>query len=194
MVASSGSILLAQDDDSASEIFFNEPKTEAGFLFSMAETGSGFGVFFAMPFGNLFHTGLILDGYFLRDPKQVEIADPIYGGVYSLNKVNNVYLIDLFLTLKRRIFAEDMDDSVRPFLSAGFGPVVGLNYPEIDILPNQKMVTMGGFFGGGVDITFDVRYFISVRAQYRIIPFSDRLGVTDNHSMFELRFEVGKRF
>ena len=95
---------------------------------------------------------------------------------------------------RKVLVAEDMDDSVRPFLTGGFGPIAGYNFPEIDELPDQSSWTFGGFVGAGVDITFDVKYFISTKAQYRIASFPDRLGVTDNHSMFELRFELGRRF
>jgi len=186
--------VFAQKEDPASDLYFKEAKKEAGFIFSMAEYGSGFGAFMVWPFGSKFHAGLTFDAYFLRDPKQIEIADPYYGGYYSYNKVNNVYLFNLFITVKRRFFAEDVDDSVRPFLSAGFGPIAGYNFPEIEELPDQSSWTLGGYAGAGVDITFDVKYFISARAQYRIASFPERLGVTSNHSMFELRFELGRRF
>jgi hypothetical protein len=96
--------------------------------------------------------------------------------------------------LKRRFFAEDMDDSFRPFLSAGFGPIFGMNFPEVDDLENQYRWTAGGFIGGGVDISVDVKYLVSIKAQYRFMPFSKILGETSDHSMFELRFELGRRF
>jgi hypothetical protein len=160
----------------------------------MAESGSGAGAFFSLPFGTLFHAGIALDALFLRDSKQFEYIDPYYGYTYQMNKINNVYIFDMQFTVKRRLFAEDLDDSFRPFLTGGIGPVFGMNFPEDDSLPDQYEWSFGGFVGGGADITFDKKYFVGIRGQYRIIPFSKRLGETKNHTMFELRIELGKRF
>jgi len=173
--------------------YYNGPKKEAGFVFSMAETGTGFGAFIVWPFSQVYHAGVTFDAFFIRDSRQFEYVD-YYGNFYSINDVNNVYLFDLMITIKRRFFAEDMDDSFRPFLSAGFGPIFGMNFPEVDELENQYGWTAAGFVGGGVDISVDVKYIVSIKAQYRIVPFSKILGETSNHSMFELRFELGRRF
>ena len=187
-------LLKAQHEDDFKDDIYEENKTEGGLVFSMAESGSGAGAFWGFPFGSVFHAGLTLDAFFLRDSKQVEYVDPYYGGYYQMNKVNNVYIFDLQVAIKRRLFAEDLDDSFRPFLSGGFGPVFGMNFPEDDNLKDQYEWSFGGFVGGGADITFDKKYFIGVRGQYRILPFSRRLGETNNQSMFELRIELGRRF
>ena len=189
------STLLAQDRaNTYSKEKFEKIRTEAGLVFAMAETGSGGGAFLSLPFGSLFHAGIAVDVYFLRDSKQIEYADPYYGGVYQMNKINNVYIFDMQFTVKRRLFAEDLHDSFRPFLTGGLGPVFGMNHPEDKSLPKQYEWSIGGFVGGGADITFDKKYFVGVRGQYRIIPFSQRIGETNNHTMFELRLEVGWRF
>lgn len=187
------STALAQDENNAySKQKFEQISTEAGLVFTMTESGSGAGAFFALPFGSLFHAGIAFDAFSLRDSKQVEYST--YYGVYQMNKVNNVYIFDFQVTVKRRLFAEDLDDGFRPFLTGGFGPVFGMNFPEDDSLPDQYEWSFGGFLGGGADITFDKKYFVGLRGQYRIIPFSRRLGETKNHTMFELRFEIGRRF
>ncbi len=188
-------ITHAQDDlDSSEDDYLKQAKTEAGFVFTMAETGSGFGAFMALPFGSIYHVGAILDAYFLRDSKQFDYVDPYTGGLYSINDVNDVYIFDFMLTLKRRLFAEDMHDSFRPFIAGGFGPVFGMNFPEDDRFKDQRELSFGGFVGAGADVSVDRKFFISVRAQYRVLPFSKPLGERSNHSMFELRFEIGKRF
>ena len=187
-------IIQAQDRINPDEDeYLRQSKTEAGLIFTMAETGSGFGAFYAIPFGSIFHVGATLNAYFLRDSKQVEYVN-IYGYPRSINDVNNVMIFDAMITLKRRLFAEDLHDSFRPFITGGFGPVYGFNNPEDDLRQNQDEWSFGGFLGAGADVSVDKKFFISVRAQYRILPFSRRLGETSNHSMFELRFELGKRF
>jgi outer membrane protein W len=107
-----------------------------------------------------------------------------------------VYLFDAMLTLKKRFFAEDLHESFRPFLSGGIGPVYGMNFPEVDELHDQKAFTFGGFIGAGTDISMDNKFFAGIRVQYRFLPFSSPLGYgqNKNHSMVELRLELGKRF
>jgi len=187
-------VLSQEDSDLYSQDKYEKISTEGGLVFTMAESGSGGGAFFSLPFGSLFHAGVAVDVLFLRDSKQIEYRDPYYGGVYQMNKINNVYIFDFQISIKRRLFADDLDDSFRPFLSGGLGPVFGMNFPEDESKPDQYEWSIGGFVGGGADITFDKKYFVGVRGQYRMIPFSRRLGETKNHTMFELRFEIGRRF
>jgi hypothetical protein len=182
-------VINTQEDE-----YLRQAKTEAGLVFTMAETGSGFGAFYAIPFGATWHVGATINAYFLRDSKQFDYQDPYTGYMYSMNDVNNVYIFDAMITLKRRLWAEDMHDSFRPFLTGGFGPVFGFNNPEDERLPYQEEYSFGGFFGAGADVSVDKKFFISIRAQYRVLPFTRRLGETNNHSMFELRFELGRRF
>ena len=75
-----------------------------------------------------------------------------------------------------------------------------MNYPEYntDILGNptfdQFGWALGGFLGAGVDVDASTSFFMSIRAQYRIIPFAKKIGERKNHSMFELRFEFSNRY
>ena len=95
----------------------------AGFSFTMAETGSGIGGLIAWPIFQNTHLGLSLGAYFLRDEDEVTFYDPYYYSYpITLNKENNVYLFDFMVSVKRRFFADDLDASLRPFLTAGVGP------------------------------------------------------------------------
>ena len=174
-------------------LFKSQAKTEVGLVFSMAETGSGFGIFMALPTNIFYHIGITADVYFLRDSKQINYTD-YYGYQRVINKENDVYIFDLMATLKKRLFAEDIHDDFRPFITGGLGPVFGINFPEDDRLPNQKELTFGGFVGVGADITTSEKFFISVCTQYRIFPFFNPLGEATNHSMFEMQIKIGKRF
>jgi len=172
-----------------------------GLSFTMAETGSGLGLLMAWPIFNHTHLGANLGAYFLRDENELTYYDPYYYNTpITVNKENNVYLFDFTVSVKRRFFASDLDDSFRPFLTGGVGPYYGMNYPEYntDILGNptfdQFGWALGGFFGAGVDVDASTSFFMSIRAQYRIIPFAKKIGERKNHSMFELRFEFSNRY
>jgi hypothetical protein len=173
----------------------------AGFSFTMAETGSGIGGLMAWPVFENTHFGISLGAYFLRDEDELTFYDHYYYAYpITVNKENNVYLFDFMVSLKRRFFANDLDESLRPFLTAGVGPYYGMNFPEYNRdLQGNKTVdqfawALGGFVGAGVDVDASANFFISIRAQYRIIPFLEYIGERKNHSMFELRFEIGNRY
>jgi hypothetical protein len=171
----------------------------AGFSFTMAETGSGIGGLMAWPIYVNTHLGVGLGAYFLRDKGEYSGVN-YYGYPFTVGKENNVYLFDFMVSVKRRFFASDLDESLRPFLGAGVGPYYGMNFPEYseDLQGNktydQFAWALGGFIGAGVDVDASTNYFISIRAQYRIIPFREYIGERQNHSMFELRFEISNRY
>ena len=185
--------LIAQSEDDTPAL-----RNQIGMVFTMAETGSGLGGFIAWPLIAKIHFGFNIDAYFLRDSKQIDFQ--YFGTPVSINKKNNVYLFDAMITLKRRFFEDDLDESFRPFISGGVGPYYGMNFPEDDPTPgaeprpDEYRWTLGGFVGVGVDVTVNEKVFLGIRGQYRIIPFHQVLGERTNHSMFELRFEIGRRY
>jgi hypothetical protein len=191
------SICSAQPELVTEETLKLKHKRQAGVVLAMAETGSGIGGFMVWPvFGN-FHIGPTIDFFFLRDSRQIDYYDPYYNIPVSYGKENNAYLLDLLITVKRRFFRDSLDDSFRPFITGAAGFIYGMNFPEdIPDFPRRDefSLTFGGFFGAGVDICVGARNLVSVRAQYRVMPFTTRIGETSNHSMFELRFEIGQRF
>lgn len=175
-------------------------KNQRGFAYSLLETGSGLGFFYEMPIEGYIHLGFGFDAFMLRDKNQVEFISPWTGRPYSIGKENNVYLLDLMFSAKKRLFAEDFDDSFRPFVTAAVGPVFGMNFPEYDTdiegnkTHDQYRWTLGGIVGLGIDADVDGKYFFGFRLQYRIMPFSKQLGERQDHSMVDVRLEIGQRF
>jgi len=171
----------------------------AGFSFTMAEAGSGLGGFYDWPILTDTHLGVSLGAYFLRDKNQISYQD-YYGYYYEYGKENNVYLFDFMVSLKRRFFASDLDKSLRPFLVGGIGPYYGMNYPEYDtdlagnLTKDEFAWALGGYVGAGVDIDASANFYLGIRFNYRVIPFTERIGERKNHSMIELRFEIGNRY
>lgn len=169
-----------------------------GFVYSLLETGSGLGLFYEIPYDNYWHLGFDFDVIMLRDKNQLEYVS--YNGYqYTFNKKNNVFLFDLMVMGKKRLFARSFDDSFRPYLLGGFGPVYGVNFPEDNPVtkeeqPNQDSWILAGMVGLGIDADIDGGYYIGFRAQYRFMQFSKTIGETDDHSMVDIRFEIGQRF
>ena len=175
-----------------------EPKSETqwGGAFSVVESGSGLGIFYAKPLKGFYHIGLNFDAFMLRDSKQFEYYDP-YTGMYYTNRQNNVYLFDFLFTLKKRLLAYSIDDQFRPFVAVSAGPVFGMNFPEDHnqkVTKNQYEWAANVAAAAGVDVALDGNYLIGLRLQYRYMRFTGQLGERQNHSMFDVRLEFGKLF
>lgn len=173
-----------------------EPSSESqwGGAFSVLESGSGLGVFYAKPLKNFYHIGVTFDAYMLRDSKQFEYID--YYGYYRVgNKRNNVYIFDLLFTVKKRLLAYAIDDQFRPFVALNIGPVFGMNFPEasnVENVKNQYRWAPNIALAAGADVALDGNYLLGLRLQYRFMRFNDQLGEHQNHSMFDVRLEFGK--
>ena len=172
-----------------------------GFAYSLLETGSGLGFFYELPSANFFHFGAVFDAFMLRDNAQLEYYDPFYDVPRSYGKLNNVFLLDLMVSVKKRMFQNSLHDSFRPFITAAVGPVYGMNFREFNRNPqtgeklrDQFGWTLGGLIGAGIDADVDGNYFFGFRFQYRILPFGKTIGERKDHSMVDLRLEVGQRF
>ena len=172
---------------------------QRGLAFSLLETGSGLGFFYELPVEGYFHLGLGFDAFMLRDRNEVNYFNS-FGQPAVYGKENNVFLFDLMFTVKKRLFVDTVDDSFRPFLIGAVGPVFGMNFPESDReiqgikLENQYRWTAAAIFGIGLDADVDGKYFFGFRAQYRVMPFFEKLGERKDHSMIDIRLEIGQRF
>jgi len=187
------------------EFIENDPEPTVmhhrGLAYSLLETGSGLGLFYELPTVNYFHFGLAFDAFMLRDNGQIDYYDYQFGVPRSIGKINNVFLLDLMLTVKKRLFENTLHDSFRPFVTAAIGPVYGMNYREFNTKPftDEKLSdqfgwTLGGILGAGIDADVDGTYFFGLRVQYRVMPFHKMIGEAKDHSMVDLRLEVGQRF
>ncbi len=174
-----------------------EPTNEghAGMAFSVVESGTGIGGYYLFPLQHFFNIGATMNVFFLRDSKQFEVYYPYsynYGYPVTVNKENNVYLIDLLFTVKKRFFAHELDNNFRPFAALSFGPIYGMNFPEAEEISDQYRWALSGALAIGVDAIVSGGYMFGFRLQYRTMKFNDRLGERTDHSMFDVRLELGK--
>ncbi|MEJ2543504.1 MAG: hypothetical protein P8Y99_05505 [Calditrichaceae bacterium] len=176
-----------------------EPSSESqwGGAFSVVESGSGLGVFYAKPLKNFYHIGVAFDAFMLRDSKQFEYYSYAYQTYLTGNKQNNVYVFDLLFTIKKRLLAHAIDDQFRPFIALNIGPVFGMNFPEATNeakVENEFEWAANVALAAGADVALDGNYMLGLRLQYRFMKFTDILGERQNHSMFDVRLEFGKLF
>ena len=176
-----------------------EPSSESqwGGAFSVVESGSGLGVFYAKPLKGFYHIGVSFDAFMLRDSKQFEYYNYYYQTYVTGNKQNNVYIFDILFTVKKRLLAYSIDDQFRPFVALNIGPVFGMNFPEANNetkVRNEYEWAANVALAVGADVALDGNYLLGLRLQYRFMKFTDILGERQNHSMFDVRLEFGKLF
>ena len=191
---------LAQFEDYIVDEYNPTNKTLVGGMFGMIEQGAGIGAYYEIPRSNFWHIGGRVDGFMLRDSKQIEYYD-YYGYPQIMNKQNNAFLIDVIATAKKRLFPNELDDSIRPFVNFGAGLVYGMNFPEYDINPvdgtparNQFGLTYTVVGGIGVDATINPGSYFGLTIEYRHMKFNEDIGETNNYSTIGIRLEIGKRF
>ena len=165
---------------------------QGGVAFSVVELGTGLGGFYSIPLKGFYHVGVASDFFLLRDENQIDMVDPWTGMPITINKQNNAYVLDLMLSLKKRLFAYKIDDSLRPFLAAGLGPMYGINFPEDKRKKDEFRWALSGYGEVGVDIALESNYFLGLRLQYRVIKFNKPFTGKRDHSTFDIRIEIGK--
>lgn len=176
-------------------------KRHRGFAYSLLEYGSGLGFFLELPMTGFYHLGFAFDAFMLRDSKEFTIPT-YYGYTYQFNKKNNVYLLDLMFTAKKRLFVHSLDNSLRPFVGVQAGPLFAMNFPEeylnedgrVVKEKDQYMWTMSGILAVGIDADVNANTFMGLRMQYRVIPFSEKLGERKDQSTLDIRLEIGQKF
>lgn len=173
-----------------------EPKVykQGGVAFSVVELGTGIGGFYSVPLKHFWHVGISSDFFLLRDENQIDIIDPWTGIPVTINKENNAYVLDLMFSLKKRLLARKIDDSLRPFLAAGAGPMYGINFPIDKKKKDEYRWAWSVFGAAGVDIALESMYFLGLRLQYRVIKFNQTFTGKKDHSTFDIRLEIGKFF
>lgn len=165
---------------------------EVGLNFSLAMSGFGIGGFYRKALGSYTYLGVDLNFFLMRDDKEYEYYDYIYGSVKA-NDINRLFFIPLNLEFKKRLFANDIEDSFRPHFIVQGGVIYAMNFPKIDELKNEYQFSYNFVFGFGIDITNKEKYFITIRPQYRVVFFSHDIAQKKNHSNFEIMVEIGGR-
>ncbi len=166
---------------------------QAGVAVSVIESGTGIGGFYYLPVEGFWHLGVSANFFLLRDSKQIEYVNS-WGHPATSGKQNNAYLIDFLFMVKKRLFARDIADNLRPYLALSAGPLYGMNYPEDKSLRDQFGWTYTVAGAAGIEVLLERNYLFGIRLQYRYMKFSKKIGETDNHSTADIRLEIGKIF
>lgn len=133
-----------------------------------SDYGFGGGAFYQRKLSTDFAAELSLDFGSAKGPKE-------FGFITQI-KINNIFVIPLIASLQYRLFDELLGENLRPFLTAGAGPVFVMTTPGADEFfasfahPTLKTV-YGGFVGAGANFGVDRHSTFGANLRYYIIPY-----------------------
>ena len=149
------------------------------FGFDIHVTENGFGL------GGQYRTDdlLSLTTYFTfsinesKDDKEVEYID-YWGQSFVPGKINRFLVLPLFANVEQRLFRGKIANNLRPFVTAGFGPVLVYSSPyDVEIFSSLKKgkshYVFGSIFGGGVNFGNEETGFTGFNVKYSIINLKE---------------------
>jgi hypothetical protein len=119
--------------------------------------GFGLGTFYRKNFSRL------VTGFFdfsiseIKDNREMDYYDYYTGTTYTPDKVNRAYLMPLNFGIQYRLFADELTENFRPYISFAAGPnFIVLTPYEKEFFASFKYATMrygaGGYIGFGANI------------------------------------------
>lgn len=191
------SLINSDDDNSGMKSAFG-----ADLVFS--ENGFGGGVFYQRNLGGNFFGFISLYISGARNTDEFDYYDPTTGTYKVPDKVNRLYIFPTTIGVLKTIFNDEIADSFKPYISAGFGPTFILSTPYeqdfFDAFGSASGYTrFGGFLGIGANFGSGNNALMSANIRYYYIPFGGvglesikGLPITNFGGIF-LSFSVGTR-
>jgi hypothetical protein len=151
-----------------------------GFSAFFSDYGFGAGLFYQRKFGADLSAVLSLDLGSAKGPKE-------FGFITEI-KINNIFVLPLIGSLQYRLFDEILGDNLRPYVTAGAGPVFVLTTPGQDEFFSsfghpKVSTTFGGFVGAGANFGVDRHSTFGANLRYYIIPYPAP-GIESTASVF----------
>ena len=160
--------------DKPSEIF---PPNSLGFDLMIGESGFGFGGFYRRDIiENLTLFGDISFSE-AKDEREIEYID-YYGQTFTSGKKNRVFQIPITFGAQYRMFANELTDNLRPYITTGVGPTIALTTPYNEEFFKafsyaQPHYAVGGYAGIGANFGIDKSNLIGLSFRYYYIKFLD---------------------
>jgi hypothetical protein len=138
----------------------------------------------------------------VKDEGEVEFFNQFTGETFIPGKKNRLLLFPLMVGVQYRLFADDIVESFRPFVSAGIGPSMVFvapysrthtvpvpgggtftYYEQIEFFSSLKFgqakYTLGGFVGGGAHFGIDRGTLSGITFRYYHIPFRNGIEILE---------------
>jgi hypothetical protein len=154
-----------------------------GFNVSFSDYGFGGGMFFQHSFDPDLAALLTFDLGTAEGSREVDLL--------IVNKINRIFVIPVMASLQYRVFHSGLSDNLRPYITAGGGPVIAMTTPYNDEFFSAfgsaaVKIIPGGFVGVGANFGTDPKSSFGASLRYFIIPYPGALESTSTESLTNL--------
>lgn len=162
----------------------------ADILFS--DAGFGLGTFYKKSFSRNVTGFVDLSISESKDDRELEYID-YYGQKQVFGKVNRVFMAPLNFGVQYRLFAENLTDNLRPYITAGAGPNFILTTPyEMEFFnafgKAKFKVAAGGYIGFGANFGLSKKNLMGLSVRYYFVHMFDE-GVENLENRFRKDFQ-----
>ncbi|PKL86939.1 MAG: hypothetical protein CVV22_02285 [Ignavibacteriae bacterium HGW-Ignavibacteriae-1] len=168
-------------------------KTESSINYALggdlliSDSGFGIGLFYHRFMSNstVLFSSLYISG--ARNSNEFDEYDYVNNTWQVNNKINRLFRFPLMFGVQQFVFQQSLDESLKPFISLGFGPTFILENPyTYNKVPNGEIIgwfeafnhsqwhtRMGGFIGVGAYFGKISESLFGVNVKYYYVPFGD---------------------
>lgn len=141
-----------------------------------SSNGFGAGVFYQRIFSETLSGFINLGISGARNTDEIEYYDPVTQRTFIPFKINRLFIFPLTIGTQYRLFADNIAETLRPYLSAGVGTTFVVAAPyEYEFFQSlghaNSYTRFGGFIGVGANFGTISKSVMGVNARYYFIPF-----------------------
>ncbi len=170
------------------------PKRASGFDLNFSENGFGFGGFYSVAFSREL-TGFVDVSFSeLKSEREIERYD-YWGRPIVVGKVHRLFSFPAVFGLKKRLFADELVENLRPYLKIAAGPglVMATDYhPDLFRSFNnpEYHTTIVGVIGFGGNFGLSKTNLVGLSFNYRYVYLLDSEGVETLQGIYKREFGV----
>ena len=170
-----------------------------GFGLDIGSSGSGFFFNAQIPHSSKkFSLNAEFRFYDIKDPNESMVYDPYYGTTRTIGGVSLV-MLPIFFGSNYYPFVDKIQNNFSPFMAMRGGSLFTLNGSEEGSFKDRwqnidTQLTLGGFFGLGVDFKMYGQTTVSPMVGYEILPLKYKADGENDYSGLLIHIAFNRRF
>lgn len=168
------------------------PNNASGIDLVFSDSGFGLGTFYRYSFSRVLTGFTDLSISESKDDREIEYID-YYGQKHVFGKVNRVFMTPLNFGIQYRLFADNLTDNLRPYVTFGTGPNFIVTTPyEMEFFDSfkkaQLKIAAGGYIGFGANLGLSKKNLMGLSIRYYVIHLFDK-GVESLQGRYRKDFQ-----
>ncbi len=169
------------------------PNNAWGADIMFSEGGFGLGTFYRYNLKNDLTAFVDFSISESKDEREVEYYDYYTGQTYTIGKVNRVFMLPVNFGLQFRLFKNDIEENLRPYITFGLGPNMVLTTPyDLEFFKSFSKAkikyAVGGYVGFGANFGLNKKNLVGLNVRYYYSHLFDE-GVENLQNTF--RKDIG---